>query len=78
MGRVAKNLGDDHVLRLGILPQSNRPLIGSSTVATLTSLVGMLGGGAATGSMFPERDATKIPEEVDGPPAEEYGGGLAT
>jgi len=47
-------------------------------VATLTPLVGTLGGGAATGSMFPERDATTIPEEVDGSPSEEYGGGLAT
>jgi hypothetical protein len=37
----------------------------------------MLGGGAATGNMFPEGDATTIPEEVDGPPAEEYGVGLA-
>ena len=52
--------------------------MGLSTVATLTPLVGTLGGGAATGSMLPERDATTIPEEVDGSPAEEYEGGLAT
>jgi len=52
--------------------------MGLSTVATLTPLVGTLGSGAATGSMFPERDATTIPEDVDETPAEEYEDGLAT
>ena len=46
-------------------------------VNMFTPLVGTLGGRAATGSVLPEREATTMDDEVDGPPAEAYGGGTA-
>jgi hypothetical protein len=46
-------------------------------VNTLTPLAGTPDDGVATGSMFPERDATTTADEVDGSLAEVYAGGFA-
>jgi hypothetical protein len=45
----------------------HRPLMGSSTVNTLTPLVGTLGGVAAIGSLLRRGEATTIDDEVDAP-----------
>ena len=50
----------------------HRPLMGSITVNTFNPLLGTLGGGVMTGSIWPEEDATTTADEVDGG----YGGGL--
>lgn len=49
--------------------------MGSITVNTFKPLIGTADGGATTGSVWPEDEATTTADEVDGSLVEEYSGG---
>ena len=80
MGRAAKNLGNEVKLRLcapHVLWHPHIPLMGSITVNMFKPLVGTADGGATTGRVWPEDEATTTADEVDGSLVEEYSGGGA-